>query len=82
MAPVNAVIMVVKKIIKNFIRPLVTGIRMRAKKAPRMMPKPIGRDRMPIPTGSLPGKYQQAMQSDAWGELTIDVVNLGGPEKE
>lgn len=53
-APQKAVIIAVAPIMIILILPPVRGMRIKAITAPPMIPKPIGRERRPMPMGSLP----------------------------
>ena len=80
-APVPAVINAVKNPMIRRMRPLVTEMRTREMTAPPRIPKPTGRDRIPIATRSLPGGVSFETKKQC-KELTVDVVDFRWPEEK
>jgi hypothetical protein len=47
-----------------------------------MIPKPIGKERVPTPSGESPTTYQRILAWKTIVLLTIDIIDLGGPEEK
>ena len=82
----HAVMTTLANIISGVVRPFTMGMSHKVIAAPPMIPKPMGKARTPMPTGSLPGALGQPLQILwSWSsekKLTIHVVALRWPQKE